>query len=328
VAAVAGVTAQTITFASPGNQTIGVATPVLTATSTSNLLVALSSTTPAVCTVSGTTLTLVAAGSCTLASNQLGNGVYAAATPVTRTFAVAAAPVASVAGMATGLWTTGAASFRTYVLVEPDGQMWGFPNDNGFGGVLGLSESQIIKGQIATAVNGNITGTFVNIYLGDCAALWNNNCTVGGIANATTLSLTSSLDGQLASPSFPTTVFTKAAVNNTASVTIPVGTWNMMATVSGSNPGVTGTLVVGADGTLTVASIGGCAFTGQLTAVPSNMYWRLTASSVSGGCSTGITANQINGVVFKTNDRTAGGVLHVKWHATNYSKFFWSSGVK
>lgn len=84
--------AQTITFASPGNLTIGMAVPALGATSTSGLAVTLASTTPSVCTVNGTVLTLVAAGACTVSANQTGNASFAAAAAVLRTFTVAAAP--------------------------------------------------------------------------------------------------------------------------------------------------------------------------------------------------------------------------------------------
>ena len=80
---------QTITFAGPGNQTMGVAPPALSANSTSGLAVSFTSRTPAVCTVSGTTLTLVSAGSCILAADQAGNDSYSSAPTVTRTITVA-----------------------------------------------------------------------------------------------------------------------------------------------------------------------------------------------------------------------------------------------
>ena len=83
--------AQTITFTSPGNQTLGVATPALSATATSGLPVTIASSTPAVCTVSNNTLTLVAAGTCSLNANQSGDASYNAATPVVNTFTVASA---------------------------------------------------------------------------------------------------------------------------------------------------------------------------------------------------------------------------------------------
>lgn len=88
--------AQNIAFTSPGNQTIGVATLALVATSDSNLAVTVASSTPTICTVTNTALTLMGAGSCTLTATQAGSTTVAAATPVSYTFAVAAAPVTVV----------------------------------------------------------------------------------------------------------------------------------------------------------------------------------------------------------------------------------------
>ena len=88
--------AQTITFASPGNQTVGTATPALAATSTSGLAVTIASSTPTVCTVTNTALTLMGAGSCTLTATQVGSASFAAAAPVIYTFTVAAAPATVV----------------------------------------------------------------------------------------------------------------------------------------------------------------------------------------------------------------------------------------
>lgn len=86
--------AQSITFAGPGNQTLGTPAPALSASASSGLQVSLSSTTPAICTVSGTTLTLVATGNCSIQATQAGDATYAEATTVSRTFSVAAAAVA------------------------------------------------------------------------------------------------------------------------------------------------------------------------------------------------------------------------------------------
>ena len=89
-------TAQTISFASPGPQTLThftatpeTAPPLLVVSATSGLPVSLVSTTASVCTVSGITLLLQATGSCTITASQGGDGTYAAATPVSVTFAVA-----------------------------------------------------------------------------------------------------------------------------------------------------------------------------------------------------------------------------------------------
>jgi fibronectin type 3 domain-containing protein len=86
-ATVTVLTAQTITFANPGAQTVG--TPLtLSATATSGLTVSFASTTQSVCTVSGTTATFLAAGTCSITATQAGNATYAAAAPVSQSFTV------------------------------------------------------------------------------------------------------------------------------------------------------------------------------------------------------------------------------------------------
>ena len=84
--------AQSISFAGPGGQTLGTAPAPLLATSTSGLLVSFASLTPATCGVSGSTLGLIAAGTCTLVASQAGNASFAAASPVSQSFTIAAAP--------------------------------------------------------------------------------------------------------------------------------------------------------------------------------------------------------------------------------------------
>ncbi|MDP3820016.1 MAG: hypothetical protein Q8R33_00940 [Burkholderiales bacterium] len=91
--AAAPLIAQSISFISPGNQTLGTAPAALVATASSGLPVSLASTTPGVCTASGTTLTLLAVGSCTISASQAGDSTYASAAPVSNTFSVAAAPL-------------------------------------------------------------------------------------------------------------------------------------------------------------------------------------------------------------------------------------------
>ena len=82
-----GTTAQTITFANPGAQTVG--TPLtLSATASSGLPVSFVSQTTSVCTVNGTTATFLIAGTCTIQATQAGNTTYAAATPMSQSFTV------------------------------------------------------------------------------------------------------------------------------------------------------------------------------------------------------------------------------------------------
>src|SRR5205823_1599695 len=65
----------------------------LTASATSGLAVSFASTSTGICTVSGSVVTLVAPGTCTVTAGQAGDAVYAAAAPVSRSFAVAPLPL-------------------------------------------------------------------------------------------------------------------------------------------------------------------------------------------------------------------------------------------
>lgn len=84
---------QTITFATIPTQIINTSVPVaLAATASSGLPVNFLSTTSSVCTITGSTAVLVATGTCTIQASQAGDGiVYAAASTVTQSFAVASA---------------------------------------------------------------------------------------------------------------------------------------------------------------------------------------------------------------------------------------------
>ena len=86
-------TAQTITFADPGEQVRNGSNVVLAwaspkTSASSSLTVTLSSLTTDVCTVSGTTITLIALGTCSVRATQDGDATYAPASPVDRTFQV------------------------------------------------------------------------------------------------------------------------------------------------------------------------------------------------------------------------------------------------
>jgi len=117
--------AQTITFASPGNQTVGTAPPALSATASSGLAVSYASSTPSVCTVSGTALTLLAGGTCTIVASQAGNATYGAAAPVADSFPVAGAPAPQTltfsSGFAGGSLTVEGGSFGGYSGSNEDG---------------------------------------------------------------------------------------------------------------------------------------------------------------------------------------------------------------
>ncbi|MGS0755162.1 S8 family peptidase [Roseateles sp. GG27B] len=90
--------AQSITFTPLATQTLPAGTLTLSASSTSGLSITFSSNTPAICAVSGNSLTLLAAGTCSITASQSGNTSTAAATPVSISFTVAAAPVVVSSG--------------------------------------------------------------------------------------------------------------------------------------------------------------------------------------------------------------------------------------
>ncbi len=82
---------QTITFSAIGGQVVG--TPLtLTASASSGLAVSFTSSTTGVCTVAGNAAAMLTIGTCSLTASQAGNGNYAAATPVSQSFAVAGVP--------------------------------------------------------------------------------------------------------------------------------------------------------------------------------------------------------------------------------------------
>jgi uncharacterized repeat protein (TIGR01451 family) len=91
---IVSVAAQTISFAQPDDTRVDQGPVSLTATASSGLPVGIASNSTSVCTASGSTLTLLTVGTCSITASQSGNGAYAAATPVTRTFQVTAAPLA------------------------------------------------------------------------------------------------------------------------------------------------------------------------------------------------------------------------------------------
>ena len=115
---------QTITFASPGNQSIGSTTPAISATSSSGLTVTVVSTTTSVCTINGRSLTLVAAGNCSLTATQAGDVNYAAAAPVTQSFTVSAgvaAPLKFSSGFASASRTAEGGAVFSYSGSNQDG---------------------------------------------------------------------------------------------------------------------------------------------------------------------------------------------------------------
>lgn len=86
---------QTVSFTStaPASAVAGGAPYAVSALSSSGLPVTFSSLTPAVCSAEGATVSLIAAGTCTIAASQAGDGDYEAAAEVQQSFSVAPAGV-------------------------------------------------------------------------------------------------------------------------------------------------------------------------------------------------------------------------------------------
>jgi len=83
---------QTINFPALTNVRIGTMPPTLFATASSGLPVAFASLTPPTCTVAGSSIALVAQGTCTIRASQSGNGSFAVAPNVDRSFVVLPPP--------------------------------------------------------------------------------------------------------------------------------------------------------------------------------------------------------------------------------------------
>jgi uncharacterized repeat protein (TIGR01451 family) len=81
---------QAITFPQPADTDVLSGPVALAATASSGLTVAYTSITPGICSVTGSSVTLLAAGACTIKADQAGDASYAAASTVTRSFAVLA----------------------------------------------------------------------------------------------------------------------------------------------------------------------------------------------------------------------------------------------
>jgi hypothetical protein len=79
---------QNITFNNPTAQSVGELPLTLSGSASSNLAVSFASTTQSVCTVASGKASFIAVGTCTIQATQAGNTTYAAATPVSQSFAV------------------------------------------------------------------------------------------------------------------------------------------------------------------------------------------------------------------------------------------------
>lgn len=222
---------------------------------------------------------------------------------------------------AEGLWRSGAGVGARYLLVEPDGQLWGIPTATLTGG----STLDAFKGTVSLSGT-TVSGSYNDVITKQCALLY--TCSVSGTKSATQLSLSGvkSLSGSTI-PDWSYSGTPDATYSTSAQISQVAGTWNMTGALP-SNFLAGGSLTIGGGGSVTVSNIGGCSFSGTLTPVTGKGYYRLSVSSVGGSCGTGITASQIRGVAFRIVSAGRPDVLSVMWHVTSFSQYFWSTGVK
>jgi hypothetical protein len=267
----APLTAQTITFANPGAQTVG--TPLmLSATATSGLAVTFTSTTTGVCTVSGTQATFLTTGTCTIDANQVGNSTYVAATMVPQSFAVNAAPLTA----------------QTITFANPGPQMVGTPLTLSATATSGLAVTFTSTTTGVCTVAGS-TATFVTT--GTCT-IDANQAGNSTYAAATMVPQSFAVNAALA-PSFTIASSTGAqtvqpggAATYTISVTPVNGSFSntITLTASGLPPGakasfLPATLTPGSSSATSTLTIQTAAATG--TARPPASPWPLAAPALA-----------------------------------------------
>lgn len=100
---VTGAAPQTITFGALADKSMSDGTVSVSATSSSGGSVSFASATTSTCTVSGTTVTLVGVGTCTITASRAVYAMWAAASPVDRSFSISSVLPTVSTGTATGI---------------------------------------------------------------------------------------------------------------------------------------------------------------------------------------------------------------------------------
>ena len=151
--------AQTITFGSLNNKTLGSGTYAISASASSTLTVTFTSVTTPVCTISSSTITLVSAGTCTINANQIGNTNYLAATQVQQSFTVATTLLIVTPGGSSLLGTYNTA-FNTLTISATGGAgSKTFTATGSLPAGVSLSSAGVISGTPTTAGDFSLTVT-------------------------------------------------------------------------------------------------------------------------------------------------------------------------
>lgn len=234
-------------------------------------------------------------------------------------------PAASTAGAAEGLWKEVKNGERIrYVLVEPDGQLWGIPQTDTF--LPDAQSGEAIKGSVS-ASSGTVSGTFSEVALGGCIGA--EACLVTGLSTSSDLALNGVFkDRGFTLPRWSFSGVPDARYRTAASLAEFAGTWNVGAYIPG-NMFAGGAVTITSTGAISASNVSGCAFEGSLRAVNGTGYFKVSLSSVSGTCASGVTPAQVTGVAFLAGvQNRAAPVINIMWHGADPTRHFWSSGTK
>ena len=265
---------QTITFNALANKTLGMSSFNLSATGGgSGNQVTFTSATNEACTVAGTAVTLVAAGTCTIKANQLGNANFNAAPEVSRSFTISAA--ISITTPSTGLSgtfgtafslstsSTGGGGSNTYAIAA--GTLQNGLSLNASTGVISGSPTVVGDSEVAISVtDGNgasaITNSFTLSVGSRPITITADNKSAGytgspvSVSNsfsisAGTLVVTNSISGA-------TYIYSSVGGYNSTTAPTAVGTYSITPSAAVFSSGTSGNYAITyAAGTLTISSV-------------------------------------------------------------------------
>lgn len=267
----AGRTSQDINFTSLPPKTYGDAPFALTATASSGLTVSYSSSNTNVARISGSTLTIVGAGTAVITASQLGNGTYAAATPVSQTQTVNQAELSVAA----------ADQPRRYGATNPvlTVTITGFVN--------GDTRASAVTGSPAistTAVTNSVVGTYpITVAQGSLAAVnYSFISFTDGTLTVTPATLTVTADNQFKMPGAanpPLTYTITGLVNGDTQDSAVTGTPDLSTTATTASGSGTYPITV-TQGSLAAANYSFSFINGTLS-VGDNLPPTLTVTSYS-----------------------------------------------
>jgi hypothetical protein len=226
---------------------------VVSATASSSLAVSFASTTGGICSMSGSTVTILAAGTCTIQAAQAGNTDYSAASPVLANFTINRAPQ-TIGFTPASPVTYGVSPITLTATGGASGNAVTFSVLSGPGSISGSTLTVTGTGAIAVAANqaGNTnyaaaTQMTANIVVNQATlTITANNATkIYGTANPT---FSGTVTGQQNGDTFTESFSTSATVLS------PVGSYAIVPSIAGTNPGDYSEAV--SDGSLVITQAG------------------------------------------------------------------------